>query len=360
MAKIVYGVSGEGSGHSSRAREILRYLLAQGHEVRVVSYDRGYRNLKDDFDVTEVAGLKIVSKNNKVSPLITLLENLRSVPDGIKSFRRVRKTLFKQFAPDCVITDFEPTTAYLANYYGLPLITIDNQHRMRYMTYEFEEQHRKDAIVTEAIIRAMVPRPTVSLITSFHEGELRNNTSYVFPPILRSEVLALKPEPGANILVYVTSGYESLLSTLAGFTREQFVVYGYNKGERHGNLLYKSFSSDGFLEDLRRAKAVVATAGFTLMTESLYLGVPMFALPMKGQFEQILNASMLDKLGYGATGDGTRDLAAFLYQLPDYRVALSSYPRLGNEQITTFLGKLLQDDCRYLREIYTQPDLAVQ
>ena len=35
-----------------------------------------------------------------------------------------------------VITDFEPMTAYLAYTNDLPLITIDNQHRMRYMQYD--------------------------------------------------------------------------------------------------------------------------------------------------------------------------------------------------------------------------------
>jgi hypothetical protein len=53
MANILYGVNGEGSGHSSRAREVITHLQAQGHRVHVASFDRGYHNLKDDFDVTE-------------------------------------------------------------------------------------------------------------------------------------------------------------------------------------------------------------------------------------------------------------------------------------------------------------------
>ena len=62
MAKIVYGVSGEGSGHSSRAREMISHLEAVGHIVKVVSYDRGYNNLKDEFDVFETEGLHITYK----------------------------------------------------------------------------------------------------------------------------------------------------------------------------------------------------------------------------------------------------------------------------------------------------------
>ena len=38
MARIVYGVSGEGSGHSSRAREMIPHLERAGHRVRVVTY----------------------------------------------------------------------------------------------------------------------------------------------------------------------------------------------------------------------------------------------------------------------------------------------------------------------------------
>ena len=61
MSKIIYGVSGEESGHSSRARVIATHLIASDHEVKIVSYDRGYCNLKDDFDVTEVIGLSTIS-----------------------------------------------------------------------------------------------------------------------------------------------------------------------------------------------------------------------------------------------------------------------------------------------------------
>ena len=40
MAKLIYGVSGEGSGHSSRAREMIGHLVSVGHSVKVASYKR--------------------------------------------------------------------------------------------------------------------------------------------------------------------------------------------------------------------------------------------------------------------------------------------------------------------------------
>jgi len=43
MAKIVYCVSGEGSGHSSRARVMAKHLEKKGPTVKIVSYDRGVK-----------------------------------------------------------------------------------------------------------------------------------------------------------------------------------------------------------------------------------------------------------------------------------------------------------------------------
>ncbi len=71
MAKVVYGVSGEGSGHSSRAREMATHLRDQGHDLWLASYDRGYRNLQKDFRVLEIEGLCIASEDNKVSVVKT-------------------------------------------------------------------------------------------------------------------------------------------------------------------------------------------------------------------------------------------------------------------------------------------------
>ena len=351
MANIVYGVSGEGSGHSSRAREMLAHLQSCGHTIKVASYDRGYRNLYQDFDTHRIVGLTIVSEDNQVSSLKTLIQNLAAVPSGQAALTELKESLFKRFQPDCVITDFEPMTAYLAQHYNIPLISLDNQHRMRYMEYPCPPGYRKDAILTEAIIRAIVPRPSVSLITTFFFGKLKNKRSFLFPPILRRAVLDLSANRQDHILVYVTAGYDSLIKVLKTFHRERFLVYGYDKNDIDGPLHYRPFSKEGFLCDLAAAKCVIATAGFTLITEALYLGKPYLALPMKGQFEQILNALMLEKLGYGKHVNRLDRgvVAAFFYGLPDYEAQLHDYSRQGNRAITDKLDELLADNCHLLK-----------
>jgi uncharacterized protein (TIGR00661 family) len=356
MAKIVYGVSGEGSGHSSRAVEIIPFLEGLNHQVKVVSYDRGYKNLRENFDVFETEGLHIASVDNKVSIVKTFTDNLMRLSEGHRALQLLKKTLFKEFEPDCVITDFEPMTAYLANHYNLPLITVDNQHRIRYMEFESPLSLKKDQLITETIIRSMIPKPDVSLVTTFYFGKTTNDRTFLFPPILRKQVLDLATSEADHFLVYLTSGFESFIDMLKGFTRENFIVYGYDKNLNEGNVTYKPFSKEGFLNDLAGCRAVIATAGFTLLTEAIYLKKPYLALPMRGQFEQELNGIMLELAGFGMNLREMREeaISTFFYRLPDYREKLLASPSWDNKLIKNKLKELLDNNCASALEYHNK------
>ena len=338
---------------------MITHLESRGHSVQVVSYGRGYENLKADFNVFETEGLHIRTEENKVDVVKTFTSNLARLSDGISKLRELRHVAFDP-KPDVVITDFEPMTAYLAHHYDLPLITLDNQHRMRYMEYPKPDHLARDALVTETVIRAMVPRPDVSLVTTFYFGQTKNDRTFLYPPILRRAVLDLEPTTGDRVLVYFTQGFDSFLEQLQTFKRERFIVYGSGRcrqtGEsvEEGNAVFKPPSREGFLADLAAAKAVIATAGFTLMTESLHLAKPYLALPMDGQFEQELNALLLEQLGYGknAQRGGPESVGDFLYRLPEYREQLASYPRSSNREIKDKLDELLADGCAAARAAY--------
>lgn len=362
MAKIIYGVSGEGSGHSSRAKEMAGYLVSQGHQLKIVSYDRGYANLKDQFDCLEIEGLHIASEDNQVSVVKTFTDNLSRLPKGFKKLTLLRE-LFKAFQPDCVITDFEPMTAYLARHHDIPLISLDNQHRMRYMNYSVDSSLDKDRLVTETVIKAMIPSPDVSLVTTFYWGELKNDRTFLFPPILRSEVAELQPTDENHILVYLTSGYDSLLGLLKQFSRETFYLYGYDRTDKDENIQYKPFSKTGFLEDLASCRGVIATAGFTLMSEAFYLGKPYLAMPMLGQFEQQLNGVWLEQLQFGLNAPelNADKIGHFLYCIdefkPRFKQHLNHYSdyldgktKLVNYELCQKLDELFEDDLSLIKQ----------
>lgn len=332
------------------------YLQSRGHTIKMVSYDRGLRNLRDHFDVTETAGLHIANKDNRVSVSRTITENLAKLPEFRRSVGKIRRELFTKFKPDAVITDFEPLTAYLAWYGKVPLISLDNQHRMRYMEYPCPPRLTKDARLTGLVIRLMVPRPAVSLATTFCFGNLKNDHTFLFPPILRDDVRAITPSRGEHILVYLSFGFDSYLDRLRARTDQSYVVYGYDKTAQEGRLTYRPFSREGFLRDMATSKAVIATAGFTTLTEALYYRKPYLALPMKGQFEQQLNGFLVEHLGYGLNdGEGQPAiLDDFLGNLGRFDEKLKDYRAEDNTAIEQKLDELLADDGFLLKKYYTR------
>ncbi len=353
MSRIIYGVSGEGSGHTSRAREMVRHLLDKGHEVRVVAYDRSYASLKDEFDCLEIEGLHIVSRDNRVSALGTLAHNLRRARKAIARNRALRH-LFDHFQPELVITDFEPATAWLARWRGIPLLSLDNQHRLRYMKFQVPASLLLDRWLTRLIITLMIPRPNIALATSLEQGPGTNARTRIFPPIVRQQVLDLQPANEAFHVVYVTSAFDSLIYTLKCFEDRIFHVYGHHAERVDGNIHYRAFSGDAFVQDLARCRSVIATAGFTLMSECLYLHKPLLALPMTGQFEQQVNALFLERSGCGvnARRASVEVLQTFFARDAECRAALQRYnaqlqargcERYGGAAIKQALDELLSE-----------------
>ena len=70
MARIVYGLSGEGMGHAIRSVPVIRHLK-KNHDVLIVTYGRAYYALKRHFDeVLKVEGLHIKYRKTRLRALI--------------------------------------------------------------------------------------------------------------------------------------------------------------------------------------------------------------------------------------------------------------------------------------------------
>jgi uncharacterized protein (TIGR00661 family) len=341
MANILYGVNGEGAGHSTRAKEVLSHLVAQGHVVQVASFDRGFENLKPHFDVTEIYGFHFAYVDNRVRYKRTIAKNLLTVPQAAQSLSRV-KALVDEWKTDLIITDFEPLTCHLGHNKRLPVISIDNQHCLTNAVVSYPRKYRGDAAAAKLVTRLMTPHANAYLVISFFPAPVRKRNTYLFPPLLRREILEATPTQGDHVLVYVTSPAPALAILLAS-VRCRFIAYGFGREGQEGNILYKKPSLDGFFADLTRASAIVANSGFSLVSEALHLGKPYLAVPVSHQFEQIFNAYWLEKSGYGAFWEelNKERVEAFLYNLPQYRDRLAQYPRKGNGALLEKLDALI-------------------
>ena len=341
MANILYGVNGEGSGHSTRAKEVLSHLADHGHSVRVASFDRGLANLREYFSAIEIYGFRFAYVNNRVRYRRTIARNLLTVPQAAKSLARLHELVDAEKI-DLIITDFEPLTCHVGHKRRLPVISIDNQHCLTNAAVSYPKKYRRDAAAAKLVTRLMTPRANAYLAISFFTAPVRKRNTFLFPPLLRREVLEATPREGEHVLVYVTSPAPALARLLRS-VRCQFIAYGFGREGRDANIQYKTPSIDGFFSDLVSAKAIIANSGFSLVTEALHLGKPYLAVPVRHQFEQIFNAYWLEKSGYGGFWEelNKERVESFLFNLPQYREALQQYPRQGNAALLDKLDSLI-------------------
>lgn len=341
MARILYGISGDGFGHATRSKEIISHLINSGHQVCLVSYDKGYDLLSQHFEVEKISGLRLSYADNEVKYLATVSSNVLKSKASIESLDKV-KTLTREFKPDLVITDFEPTVSLVANLFRLPLISIDNMHVITKTDVEIPEAWYSDYLIAKLVVRLMVFNAKRYFILSFFNCQPNNNKITLVKPVVRREILELQPSIGQHLLVYLTNEDDSVISVLET-SGQPCIVYGLKKRNLKGNLIFKQFGASDYLHDLATCRGIVATAGFSLISEALYLHKPFLALPVKSQFEQLLNAYYLEQIGYGLMTQDFRlaVLEQFLSSLELYQRNLNSYVQDGNEEMFNLLDKAI-------------------
>jgi len=337
--KILYGVSGEGLGHSSRAKRVIPYLKKKGYDVLVVTYGQAYKVLKSEFEVLKVEGAELHFRKGGLSLSKTFVKNLGAVGKNIRRGRGIWKRV-RGFKPDVCISDFEPIVPMLSHHMKLPLISFDNQHRLTHSKIDVPKKYKKDFFIARSAVNIVISRADAFIILSFNKGKNKKGV-YMVDPILREEIVRLKPKRENYVLVYLTKGDERIIEVLKGID-QRFIVYGYDKVGKDGNLEFRK-TGNKFIDDLKDCKAIIASAGFTLMSEALYLKKPYFAIPLKGQFEQTLNALFLEKARYGEFSEEPteKDVRMFLSKLDFYEKKLRKHKMDPDDAVET-LGRVLE------------------
>jgi len=347
MARIVYGVAGEGFGHSSRSHLIGQHLIEAGHEVLFVASRKSLAYLRTAFgpNVHEIAGLCLAYRNRRLSPAGTIAANLI----GLFRQRRANRILYRDvltpFEPDLVISDFEPFSAWWALRHGIPFISIDHQHVLSLFQTDRAAGPWTSRLSAEAVTRCHYVGAAAYIVLNFFAAPTKHTNAVLAPPVVRPQVMQTNPECGDHLVVYTTdaSWKPTLLKTLAHFPKHTFFIYGLNESRHIGNCVLKKTSTTAFLRDLADCRGVIATAGFSLLSECLYLRKRMLVLPIEGQYEQMVNAHYLQKLGLGlfrrklTTGALAEYLALADQPMPDHPDIL--WP--DNDRFFQILGRTI-------------------
>jgi len=324
---ILYGLAGEGFGHSSRARTVIPYLESKGHRVKVMTYGQALEVLKKEgFDVFEIKGMHIHFENGKLNPIATLKRGLQSFLQNTGKSKEIYELMKEKF--DLCISDMEPLVPMLSNWYNLPLLSLDNQHRLTNLELDIPKKYYNDYLAAKTVTNLFISRGDWYIIVSFTKGKIKNNckkNTYVVHPIIQDEIKNLSPKKCDSILVYLSKKDKAILRVLRQIN-EKFIIYGYRVEKKEKNLVFHK-AGEGFLKDLGKCKAIIGTAGFNLISEALYLKKPYLALPLKGHFEQMLNALCLKNSGFGEYSENLEkeEIKRFLENLEKYEEKLKKY-----------------------------------
>lgn len=321
MARIIYGVAGEGFGHSSRSHLIGQRLIDAGNDVMFVGSQKSLLYLKQYFGerVKEIFGLSFAFDGRRIDKSETFRRNLFKINEANRQNDELFKKHFEPFEPNLVISDFEPFSAWWAWRHRVPFISIDHEHMLTLCELDHPSQSWFSRITAEMVTECHYIGAVAYIILNFFKAPLRIDSAVLAPPVIRPVVSELESRPGEHILVYSTTGTErdTLLGILSKFADRRFIVYGYNESSKYENCVLKKRSTEGFLDDLANARGVIASAGFSLISECLYLKKKMLLLPVGGQYEQIINAHYIQKLGLGISAQKVNEpaLAHFLKEL---------------------------------------------
>jgi uncharacterized protein (TIGR00661 family) len=323
MARIIYAVAGEGFGHASRAHLIGQRFLDAGHDVMFVASHRGLLYLRSVYGerVQEIFGLTFDYSQGYVDPVATIWKNLKALPSGNRLNKRLFEQVYEPFKPDLVITDFEPFSGWWAWYHRVPFISLDNEHMLIMAKLEHRLRNIGPRATSMLVTRLHCIGAKAYVIMNFFKAPLKRQSAVLVPPVIRGLVTMLQPSDAGHIVMYSTTGTheDQLRDTLHKFPAQRFLVYGFNKSVESRNCTFKKRSTEGFLIDVAGSRGVIASAGFSLMSECLYLRKRMLLLPLAGQYEQIINADYAQKLSLGISARQLDEtvLSRFLEQIDE-------------------------------------------
>jgi len=306
MARIFYGLCGEGRGHASRARIVIENLRGQ-HDFTVFTSHDAYAFLREvyansaDVDVHRVEGLRFHYSRGRLDLPRTLRSGF-GFRVTIDQNLRAMQTYFDREQPDLVLSDFEPLVAHAAHRNKLPVVSLDHQHFL--LAYELSSLPcglRRYATAMRWLVRAHGIRPDHTIISAFFRPPLRAGYEHVLQvgPLLRPEVRSLDRTEGDYVLSYLRKATPpAVLERLKG-SGARVKIYGLGERPASGNLSFHTIDHNVFVRDLAGCRGVIAAAGNQLLGESLYFGKPFLALPERRHHEQRINAHFLEQLGGG-------------------------------------------------------------
>lgn len=357
--KYLFIVQGEGRGHLTQAIALSNILRKNNHQVVGVLVGKCKARAIPEFFLEKIgAPVKtyhspnfIWNKNNTdVQLLRTVVYNLRA--GKLKKFNKSMEMIHEEISikqPDVVINFYE-ILAGLTNLRfneEVPFISIAHQFLIMHPKYKYGKgtEQGKLYLRLNALICSIGSVKKLALSLYPIKDSIQKRIAVV-PPLLREEVLNLKPTNENYILGYmVSNGYAAEVIKWHKENPEQEIHIFWDKKDEEeelvvdNNLTFHKINDTKFLEYMAGCKAYITTAGFESVCEAMYLGKPIMMIPT--HIEQEINALDASEAGAGIVSKSFN-----LTELLDY----SKQPLRHKSDITHWIE---ESENYYIRHLTT-------
>ena len=282
--KILYALNGTGSGHITRARQLIPYLRKKYDVDILIS---GKNNIIDsnlNIKYNFKGFTFIINKNGRVSYLKSLFGNnlFRFIID-------LFRLNINQY--DLIISDFEPISAWASKIKGKPSLQLSHQSSL--FSKKSPRPKNIDRLA-EFFIKWYSP---CDRYIGFH---FKNYDSNIYGPLLRDKIINAIPKINDYYVVYLWNySSEYIVSVLSQLQDYKFKVFDsqVNKKYTIENCEIIPTGDDVFFNAILNCKGVICGAGFELPAEVLYLKKKLYVIPIGNQYEQKCNAQALIEMG---------------------------------------------------------------
>ncbi|MDR0757874.1 MAG: hypothetical protein LBF85_08520 [Tannerella sp.] len=359
--KFMFIVQGEGRGHLTQAISLADMLRRNGHEVVAALIGKGcsrevpaFFTKKMNTPVLAYEAPSFVFKKDKkhIDVVKTVIYNinpqkLKKYGDSIELIHRQ----IKKYRPDVVVNFYEvlPGFAQLYFRHDIPFVNIGHQYMIRHPDYLQGKGDPQNLMLLRlhSILTSMGATKIFAL--SFYPMKnCPHERITVVPPLLRREVLELKPVNGDYILGYMLNqGYEN---EVHAWHRKHPEVKLHFFWDREGapdtlqvdeTFTLHTISDEQFLKYMAGCRGYITTAGFESVCEALYLDKPVMMIP--AHIEQEVNAA--DALSIdGGTVDSKFDLSKLLaYMETERKFDAGAFREWVRSAEKTFIGQLTSE-----------------
>lgn len=276
--KIGISINGEGRGHLSRARALAE-ILETRYDLSFWAPEHLSGELSALFPLAEVRTipyLKFVQRGFTLDYGATAVANAALVARGGRVSARIASEM-REARIDALLSDFEPFASRAAKLVGIPVLQLNHPSVVERSLARDPASLLQQAVAV-SVSRFMAGGADRTIVCSFFDGDVG--------PIVRKALREKKRARENYFVVSVKPLYrEGLERALDAVGRDLFRVFPDPAAD--------------YDDALARSRGLIAPAGHQSISEALALGKPVLAIPVSGQWEQMLNARKLRASGFG-------------------------------------------------------------